>query len=302
MTARKKLTDDERRVRDEQIRKLAVQGNTLEEIGEIVDLTRERVRQIISEYWPSLVVVRREKSQGIRKATSDLNRQEQADQRVAAIAKALAANGNSIGSAIENLKNSRSIKTTSKSLGVTEEDLEFLADASHEEFSFVKERNSSGSKYTDLDLLAYIKLTADALSTEVLSTKQYWNYASIQLDQKGVWPSHQTILKRFGTWSEACQSAGISAGKRRRSEYVRNFPSDVCRRELDRFLSVALDGGTRATSVAYDNWARTSEAPSLSTLRNQLGVWDEIKAASLGRISRKNESLEGAVADRGIDD
>lgn len=80
--------------------------------------------------------------------------------------------------------------------------------------------------------------------------------------------SSQRVAQIFGTWSSACEQAGIDAHRPARTNYTQGWTREECLRWVFRYLRSSGD----RTHSGYDTWARGQrEAPSAGTARNRCG-------------------------------
>ena len=99
-------------------------------------------------------------------------------------------------------------------------------------------------------------------------------------------PSSSLVINRFGSWSAACQRAGVRAGQQSRW----NYSSKCTDEELLWWIAEGLQRGHRTgTAAGMQKWLKTQPgAPSLATVRNRLGAWNQIKTDALRTIARRD--------------
>jgi hypothetical protein len=99
-------------------------------------------------------------------------------------------------------------------------------------------------------------------------------------------PSSSLIINRLGSWRAACQRAGVRAGQLPRSNYSSKWTDE----ELFWWIAEGLQRGHRTGTVAgMERWLRKQlGAPSLATVRNRLGTWNQIKTDALRTIARRD--------------
>lgn len=114
--------------------------------------------------------------------------------------------------------------------------------------------------------------------------------------------SRVRILQIFGSWSNACELAGVESNASVRTSYDRTWTeTDLWEYLIDFLLSTQSSNA----SGNYDNWAREKpgDRPSIATLRNYLGQWNEIVGIALLKLrnepyhSRYRTLLESIVKD-----
>ncbi|GAB2973330.1 homing endonuclease associated repeat-containing protein [Nocardioides montaniterrae] len=81
------------------------------------------------------------------------------------------------------------------------------------------------------------------------------------------------LIRRFGSWREACQAAGLEVNA------TRSTSRRWSEADIDRIVASYLNApGSPGSYAGYTEWAKEQEdAPSGATLR-QRGAWAEIKA------------------------
>ncbi len=84
-------------------------------------------------------------------------------------------------------------------------------------------------------------------------------------------PSRQAVIVQFGSWIDACETAGVESGKAHHDNYSRRWS----RIEMLQYVAVCWkEIGKRPTAAGYAKWAQSHEgAPSGGTLRNVFGGW-----------------------------
>lgn len=81
------------------------------------------------------------------------------------------------------------------------------------------------------------------------------------------------LIRRFGSWNEACARAGVATNKTR-STTRRWSDSEV----VEIVASYLRSPGSTGTFAGYTAWARAAgEVPSGATLRQRFPKWSEIK-------------------------
>jgi len=87
-------------------------------------------------------------------------------------------------------------------------------------------------------------------------------------------PSEVRIIQVFGSWSAACESAGVPSPSPIRATYVRKWTDD----DLVSHLADFLANSSSSSYGKFDEWARQSQGrPSAGTLRNQRRLtWSEL--------------------------
>lgn len=92
------------------------------------------------------------------------------------------------------------------------------------------------------------------------------------------YPSSVTFVRRYGSWSAACEAAGLKASAPRRSNYEREFEDEDVVEGVRQFIEE-----TGKTSFhAYAAWAKTSGTASGPLVIVRLGSWSEARRLALG--------------------
>lgn len=93
-------------------------------------------------------------------------------------------------------------------------------------------------------------------------------------------PSVPRICQRFGTWTAACDAAGVVAHPARRANYQSRWTDEDLLSIVHRYL---CDHSWSGTFANFDDWRKENvpEGPSSSTLRSRFGTWTEIKRRAL---------------------
>lgn len=111
-----------------------------------------------------------------------------------------------------------------------------------------------------------------------LSTKVY---ANLIRNGEVAGPSVPLINARFGSWSRACQLAGVEAGEAVRDNYDSQFTDRDLLLYVRRFLHEQEDGNW--TLAQYVKWREVSceHAPSMALVRNRLGNWTKVRIEAI---------------------
>lgn len=93
-------------------------------------------------------------------------------------------------------------------------------------------------------------------------------------------PSVARICQRFGTWTAACDAAGVVAHPARRANYQSRWTDEDLLSIVYMYLG---DHSWPGTFASFDHWRKENmpEGPSSSTLRSRFGTWMEIKRRAL---------------------
>ena len=125
--------------------------------------------------------------------------------------------------------------------------------------------------FTDAQILAALRAAAD-LTEGPLSHSRY---DAVSREVGG--PSSARIIQRFGTWHQACRTAGVTSGRPARDYTPRWHRQSV----TDAVAAYLASDDATGTYAGYESWARGhSDRPSGPTVRNVMGGWNEAKAAA----------------------
>lgn len=238
--------------RDRTIISMRGRGHTLQEIADRVDLTRERVRQIIeaSGEAPS--------ASEVRTARTQRDREQVAEARAVLLEVYRA--GGDVGLAAAEL---------GIAPGVAEPVVRDEVAPADRALRSVNSARSTHVRYTDEKLLDGIRWVAGRLG-RTPSTDEY-----TRLARSEALASTPTITNRFETWGAAVTAAGLEPNRARRS-YSRKWTEDACWAVLERLVK---ELGDAPTVQQYELIAAgRDDLPSSATIRNRLGRWSEVRA------------------------
>ena len=98
-------------------------------------------------------------------------------------------------------------------------------------------------------------------------------------------PTVATIHKRFGSWVNACEEAGVECGTSHIENYQSLWTDDDLIEWVLKFLFADVP---RWTLDGMNDWlASFADAPSCPTLRNRLGGWEAMKTLAWGRYNSR---------------
>lgn len=92
-------------------------------------------------------------------------------------------------------------------------------------------------------------------------------------------PAASTFIRRYGSWSVACETHGIAAAKARRDNYVQEWSNDDIINAVNEFTSETGE----TTFHAYARWARTNGKPSGPLLIMRIGGWATARKEAIKR-------------------
>ena len=120
--------------------------------------------------------------------------------------------------------------------------------------------------YSDENLLEILRNAASQVEGPLTVAK----YQKLKIQ-----PTVAIYLKRFGTWNNSCELAGVEHGVAARKNYKRAHSEEDM---LAFVASYLADPRTNGSAMGYDKWQRNVEgAPSLALIRQRVGAWNDIK-------------------------
>lgn len=140
-----------------------------------------------------------------------------------------------------------------------------------------RERRCDSQNYTSVpeaEVLAEIRRVANLPAGSPLTGAFYEQHRN-----DGVGVSHARLLQRYGTWTAACEAAGVPAtGPNPTRTYARNWTEEV----MVELVWVYLSNHTGGTYAGFEAWLRTQDGtPSAQTVRNSIGSWVQMKRRAI---------------------
>ena len=266
-------TRDRLKPRLEKMVELREAGWTLEAIGDQFGVTRERVRQILKKAG---AVNAQELSERKR-----LKREEETEFAVAAIRAQVRANpGTTLEAVAEQF--GVDLATVRRALTTAEMKLILKVDG--------RSASDARKKWSRQELLDLLKVAA-TYSWPV--TVNSYN-ALIEVGEIDG-PTSQMFPIRFGSWSAACAEAGVESGTTYLDGYNRAWTEEDLWRYVCNYL---LDPATKGNLRDFDSWLVGKDgAPSVETVRTQLGGWQEMKPGAIKRLVASGELKEHGLID-----
>jgi predicted transcriptional regulator len=251
--------------RELEILKLRISGSTLDEIGKVIGVTRERVRQILVKLSPNLVSV----IELLKKRNSE-HRESYLDKKIETVI-------SNYGAVYKS--------ELALELGFSEE---IIIDSIPKKYlKFVIDRfpeHISSPTWTKEDCLIALRKA----STFYFPIRQadYDHLLAIG-EVKG--PSIAYMYLKYGQWSELCQEAGVEFVPSPRAEYIRMWSEDELLNYAIRFFK---DPTTTGSYGSYDLWReeQSDHVPSGVLIRNVFGSWTNVKRKVLESM-RKEKGL-----------
>jgi hypothetical protein len=253
--------------RTRQMHAAYVTGLTLQQVGKLFGLTRERVRQVFREAGLSI------RSTKETRALRSKHLLEGCGEEVKAA-----------------FLISHDVERVAHRFGLP---ISVAQDFIKTQFPHSWERRPPkppDPKYPSEEILELLRAAAEAVGG-VLREASYRRYAEGRSIADGrPWPSNATIVARFGSWSRALIAAGLEPLGPLSSESRRKFSDDDC---IAAMQAAAEQLGEPPTVAAYQEFARESGGayPSEATVRQRFGNWYEV----LGRAGFHTDPAEQAL-------
>lgn len=90
-------------------------------------------------------------------------------------------------------------------------------------------------------------------------------------------PAASTYIRRYGSWSEACERAGITASKARRGNYAQEWSDADILAAVNEYIDETGD----TVYHGYTAWAREHGRPSGPLLITRLGSWAKARKEAI---------------------
>ncbi|WP_435770843.1 homing endonuclease associated repeat-containing protein [Nocardioides sp. SYSU DS0651] len=131
-------------------------------------------------------------------------------------------------------------------------------------------------EFSDEQLLRHLRSAAAELGEPLPASA----YDAWQRGRDAASPA--LLIRRFGSWNEACAKAGVGTNKTRSTS--RRWSDDDVIAVVASYLSRP---GSTGTFADYSAWAREQAgAPSGATLRQRYPSWTEVKQLAQARRER----------------
>jgi len=239
--------------RDLQIIEYRKQGLTLDEIGKLMGITRERVRQIIklSEVEIDLNQIR-------------VNQHNEENIRIF----------ETISKDWDNFK-LKKLHLIAVEFGISTARLSKCISRIQYVYLKANQEYKIPKSWTDAQCLEGL---VDAATYEFPLTVA--RYQQLLKEKTIEGPTVAIFVQRFGSWVDACTLAGVEYGETLR-EYDRTWNDNELLRFVRRFMYETQHGSW--STAMYDEWRKRPEVdgPSIALLRNYLGSWSEIRVSAL---------------------
>lgn len=137
----------------------------------------------------------------------------------------------------------------------------------------VSRKQTDRSTFSDQEMAASLKTVWKQLDDKSrgLSRVRY-----NKLRAKGT-PAASTYIRRYGSWSVACEKAGIAAAKPRRENYEQTFSDEDILVAVNEFI----DETGSTVFHRYAEWAKANGRPSGPLLIMRHGSWAEARKRAI---------------------
>jgi len=245
--------------REKEILAMRMQGKTLEEIGLVLDLSRERIRQIISKCGQGMVFPN----------VAELRRQDK-DEELRGIAIEISANWSSF----RKYDFAKLAREYNLSIPILRQ---IVTKVQHAYLS-ANEEHHVEKQWTVDDCIEVLRVAATyAFPLTVLKYRKLTESKTVS------GPTLPVFYARFGSWLDACIAAGVETGVP-----MREYDSTWSNSDLIRFVRLFLwESVEESWSIQnYERWRvdKGPEVPSSGSLRNRLGTWSEIRVLALDAV------------------
>lgn len=218
--------------RDKRIQDLYQNGLNLEEIGKVMGITRERVRQILQERG-----VARRTTKELAKAARQAFLDEYALK---------------LDEAFERLRSIRAVEGEFASMNVP---VVWIRDYLEPRRNEAVYWTTSTKRWADAELLDLLRAASEGAGS--LSAKCYLKWRKNNDFNGKRPPTHTAIGWRFESWSNAVEKAGLKCIEPNR-EYTRKWSADDAFDAIFEYVKECTQAGVRPVFAGYEKWAQKS--------------------------------------------
>jgi hypothetical protein len=149
----------------------------------------------------------------------------------------------------------------------------------------VSRKQTDQSKFSDADMANALRVAYRQLGERRSKGLSRMQYKKLTEDKNDV-PAASTFIRRYGTWSAACERAGINASKARRPSYEQTWSDDDIIEAVADFIE---ETGT-TTYHAYVAWAQEHGRPSGPLLVQRWGSWSIARREAINQMDAPVDS------------
>tara|TARA_B100000029_G_C17595340_1_gene963897 strand:- start:11 stop:718 length:708 start_codon:yes stop_codon:yes gene_type:complete len=153
------------------------------------------------------------------------------------------------------------------------------------------QRRSRQNPWKPAELIDVIRA---ASSGQVRLTIQH--YSNLRKSGEVEGPTPAIFIKSFGSWSAACEAAGVQSGEPRRTNYTRRWSNDDLLEFVVEYVRESRKSSKGlGTAGGFENWLgslkASREVPSFATVRNRLGSWSQMRDSAMAVIEQEDRSV-----------
>ena len=150
---------------------------------------------------------------------------------------------------------------------------------SEEQRLVVSRKHTDLSKFSEEDMGEALRRAYRSLSSEERAKGlSRVKYMAIMKDDATV-PAASTFIRRYGSWSAACEKHGITAAAARRDNYVQEWSNEDILDAVNAFI----DETGSTVFHAYAQWAKENGRPSGPLLIMRFRSWALARKAAIAR-------------------
>lgn len=229
---------------------MVAEGSSLEEVGREFGLTRERVRQILTNvYGPDYRKVQSPEVRVARDAEKVEMRRREWESKY--------------GDAVRDLfERGYADATIAEAVGTSL--TQVVGFRSRHGL-----RRTRGVEWSDEDIIKALQSAYDASDGNLtMEAYRLWRASG----NERIAPSHLTVSLRFGSFPDACDVAGVPCASRKQSKVRSDYITpEEARSTLEDFVKWAASNGLRMTTGNYEKYRAAHGGPSIPIVTRRLG-------------------------------
>lgn len=223
-----------------------VAGHTLQEMGDYFNVTRERIRQIVSRYNISSNTLRKKR------------KEKEKEWRIHSTQKTIQ---------LSKAHPEYTIEQLSSHLGLTKDFIHKALGARRIIHDESEARTRFYSSLTKQELGEAIKTWFAQSDTHTSEDYDRWS-------RDHDVPGRQTVMIRFHTWNNALRELGLISPVNNRGGARPRLSDELCWASLYRFFT---SEHPYYSIQSYETYAKKNNLPSSATLRKRFGTWSHMK-------------------------